>query len=311
MKSERRDAMQDEGIEPSCEVLGCKGASHVPTCRHFEEEVDVREEQLRRSMGTEKIQKLGNNKPPSVTERGLMKEKLEAPQEQREREVKEKLEELNMSLEEERLDIWKDQVRKDLTKRGFTEERTKELLDETCKRKAERKTASEVRHPLRVAEKAIRLLAQLEDKYQTSAYVELHRDGSGVFCVQKGPNMPQAGKFLGDEVGSVRWNVGVPVTGYNTLGFCHMKLDEVTPKPVTPPVSYPYEVVDQERVKRCFTYHRPKPGQEGKYVNLRFLARELAENIHCWCPPSRERSLALTKLEEAVMWANAAIARNE
>lgn len=29
------------------------------------------------------------------------------------------------------------------------------------------------------------------------------------------------------------------------------------------------------------------------------------------CPSSRERSLAMTKLEEAVMWANSAIARNK
>ena len=29
------------------------------------------------------------------------------------------------------------------------------------------------------------------------------------------------------------------------------------------------------------------------------------------CPPTRERSLAMTALEEAVMWANASIARNE
>ena len=29
------------------------------------------------------------------------------------------------------------------------------------------------------------------------------------------------------------------------------------------------------------------------------------------CPESREKSLAFTKLEECIMWANAAIARNE
>lgn len=29
------------------------------------------------------------------------------------------------------------------------------------------------------------------------------------------------------------------------------------------------------------------------------------------CPESRERSLAFTKIDEAVMWANASIARNE
>jgi len=37
----------------------------------------------------------------------------------------------------------------------------------------------------------------------------------------------------------------------------------------------------------------------------------LAAYINENCPDSREKSLAFTKLEEAVMWANASIARNE
>lgn len=60
-----------------------------------------------------------------------------------------------------------------------------------------------------------------------------------------------------------------------------------------------------------FTYHAPKPGQVERYEDLRLQAQVLAVKILDECPPSRERSLALTKLEEAVMWANAAIARNE
>jgi hypothetical protein len=32
--------------------------------------------------------------------------------------------------------------------------------------------------------------------------------------------------------------------------------------------------------------------------------------INDLCPESREKSLAITNLEQAVMWANAAIARN-
>lgn len=39
-------------------------------------------------------------------------------------------------------------------------------------------------------------------------------------------------------------------------------------------------------------------------------AAGFARKILKSCPDSRERSLALTKIEEAVMWANAAIARN-
>ena len=59
-----------------------------------------------------------------------------------------------------------------------------------------------------------------------------------------------------------------------------------------------------------FRYHAPKPGQAEIYQELRTEAHKLADRFTAYCPASRERSLAITKLEEAVMWANAAIARN-
>lgn len=58
-----------------------------------------------------------------------------------------------------------------------------------------------------------------------------------------------------------------------------------------------------------FTYHAPKGDQTQRYEKLRFNGRNLAEMIDELCPDSREKSLAITKLEEAVMWANASIAR--
>ena len=60
-----------------------------------------------------------------------------------------------------------------------------------------------------------------------------------------------------------------------------------------------------------FTYHAPKEGQPERYESIRYKAKMLAAYINEYCPESRETSLALTKIEEAVMWANAAIARNE
>jgi hypothetical protein len=60
-----------------------------------------------------------------------------------------------------------------------------------------------------------------------------------------------------------------------------------------------------------FTYHSPKPGQPEKYTKLRELGKQLAEEIVASVPDSREQSLALTKVEEAIMWANAGIARRE
>jgi len=69
--------------------------------------------------------------------------------------------------------------------------------------------------------------------------------------------------------------------------------------------------MDQDLTERNFTYHPPKPGQPEKYERLREEAKALARSIEELCPSSRERSLAMTNLEQAVMWANAAIARNE
>ena len=45
-------------------------------------------------------------------------------------------------------------------------------------------------------------------------------------------------------------------------------------------------------------------------ANIRSKARGLAHYINKNVPDGREKSLAMTKLEECVMWANAGIARN-
>ena len=64
------------------------------------------------------------------------------------------------------------------------------------------------------------------------------------------------------------------------------------------------------QIENNFMYHAPKEGQNEKYVAIRGRAKELAYLIDEMCPNSREKSLAMTKLEESVMWANASVARN-
>lgn len=58
-----------------------------------------------------------------------------------------------------------------------------------------------------------------------------------------------------------------------------------------------------------FTYHPPKEGQPEIYERIRFAGMGFALLIDQHAPESRELSLAITKIEEAVFWANAAIAR--
>ena len=44
--------------------------------------------------------------------------------------------------------------------------------------------------------------------------------------------------------------------------------------------------------------------------SVRAACRDLGHQFNSDLPPGREKELAITKLEEAMFWANAAIARN-
>lgn len=67
----------------------------------------------------------------------------------------------------------------------------------------------------------------------------------------------------------------------------------------------------REQIDHNFTYHAPKGDQADRYTVIRNEAKLLAETIIARTPVSREQSLALTNLEQAVFWANAAIARED
>ena len=74
-----------------------------------------------------------------------------------------------------------------------------------------------------------------------------------------------------------------------------------------------YEISESEknRIDNDFTYHAPKADQPERYGAIRAKAKELAELICRAVPEGQEKALAMVRLEEAVMWANAGIARNE
>lgn len=69
--------------------------------------------------------------------------------------------------------------------------------------------------------------------------------------------------------------------------------------------------METKDLENRFTYHEPETEEKiQKYEDIRGLALKFSIYINTLCPESREKSLAITKLEEAVMWANASIARN-
>lgn len=69
--------------------------------------------------------------------------------------------------------------------------------------------------------------------------------------------------------------------------------------------------MNKAQIDNIFTYHAPGGTQQERYVALRDKAKELAHLINDSCPESREKSLALTNLQQSVQMANASIAINE
>lgn len=74
---------------------------------------------------------------------------------------------------------------------------------------------------------------------------------------------------------------------------------------------YPITAEMQNRLEQSFTYHPPQDDQVDRYHAVRQEALLFALRIVQSTPIGREQDLALTNLEEAVFFANAAIARGE
>ncbi|OKI54527.1 hypothetical protein A6A27_31880 [Micromonospora sp. CB01531] len=70
--------------------------------------------------------------------------------------------------------------------------------------------------------------------------------------------------------------------------------------------------IDPTEVASRFSYHQPSTEDiRTKHELIRFECGVLAEVLLEHCPESRELSLALTKLDEVCMYANAAVARHQ
>ena len=71
-------------------------------------------------------------------------------------------------------------------------------------------------------------------------------------------------------------------------------------------------MADRERLEHSLTNHPPADDAViGKFDQVRTIAKAFGVVVLEVCPASRERSLAITKLEESVMWAVKAIACNQ
>lgn len=68
--------------------------------------------------------------------------------------------------------------------------------------------------------------------------------------------------------------------------------------------------MSQEGISNRFTYHAPDQDKIYLHGQVRESLLTVANYFDDVLPDGREKALALTKLEEAMFWSNAAIARN-
>jgi len=74
---------------------------------------------------------------------------------------------------------------------------------------------------------------------------------------------------------------------------------------------YPLSKEDEERIEKDFVYRPSVGSQAERYVLIGAIIQRLARSLMENCPKSRELSLAITHLEECMLWAEKSISKNE
>lgn len=64
-------------------------------------------------------------------------------------------------------------------------------------------------------------------------------------------------------------------------------------------------------MRKCYAYHKPSDSGISIIQELREAYSALHERIEMLCPPSRERAVALTNLEESAMWSIKSVVCND
>lgn len=69
--------------------------------------------------------------------------------------------------------------------------------------------------------------------------------------------------------------------------------------------------MDSADISNRFAYHAPADDEKRmRHADMRSRCGALAQELNVVLPEGREKSLAITKLEEVMFWSNAAIARS-
>lgn len=68
--------------------------------------------------------------------------------------------------------------------------------------------------------------------------------------------------------------------------------------------------MDSADINNRFTFHPASSDQGATYGSIRLYAKDFATWLDSVLPDSREKSLAITHLEEVVFWSNASVARH-
>ena len=103
------------------------------------------------------------------------------------------------------------------------------------------------------------------------------------------------------------------IDGYVFCGKCVKKIREYETAVGTTPATFdePPTQAAYAHIDKPFAYHKPSEDGFERITKLRVAFSDVKARIEQVCPESRQRSVALTELETAAMWAIKAVVFND
>lgn len=97
----------------------------------------------------------------------------------------------------------------------------------------------------------------------------------------------------------------------STVGLTHKEINMEQPDTTAETLKENNNYTRKSLIENAFSWHNATEESRKKMNQVRTKLKKLATELDELCPESREKSLAMTHLEEVMFWANSSIVKRD